>query len=192
MKRRKQILTTGEVARICHVAPRTVSKWFDSGKLRGYRIPGSRDRRIPLQQLMQFMRAYGMPLDELEGGATRILIVDPDLASAAAIAERLSGADGYDVRVAGNDFEAGMLAGKFEPHVIVVDVVSDAIDAREILGNIRANPNLSASTVVAVAGKLTSAQTQALLRDGFGRVLTRPYGIEDLLGAVEEAVEPVV
>jgi len=192
MKRRKQILTTGEVARICHVAPRTVSKWFDSGKLRGYRIPGSRDRRIPLRQLVQFMRAYGMPLDELEGGTRRILIVDPDLTSAAAIADSLSGADGYEVRVAGNDFEAGMLAGKFEPHVIVVDVVSDAVDAREILGNIRANPNLSASTVVAVAGKLTSAQTRTLLRDGFDKVLTKPYRIEDLLGTIEQVAQPVV
>ena len=37
----KEVLTTGEVAKICNVAPRTVSKWFDSGSLKGYRIPGS-------------------------------------------------------------------------------------------------------------------------------------------------------
>src|SRR5205823_90621 len=43
----KTIFTTGQVAKICKVAPRTVSKWFDSGRLRGYRIPGSQDRRIP-------------------------------------------------------------------------------------------------------------------------------------------------
>lgn len=29
MPRQKDILTTGEVAKICNVAPRTVSKWFD-------------------------------------------------------------------------------------------------------------------------------------------------------------------
>src|SRR4051812_28109101 len=40
----KDVLTTGEVAKICNVAPRTVSKWFDSGALHGYRIPGSKDR----------------------------------------------------------------------------------------------------------------------------------------------------
>ena len=51
MPRQKDILTTGEVAKICNVAPRTVSKWFDSGQLRGYRIPGSKDRRIPLAQI---------------------------------------------------------------------------------------------------------------------------------------------
>ena len=36
-----KVFTTGQVAKICKVAPRTVSKWFDSGRLRGYRIPGS-------------------------------------------------------------------------------------------------------------------------------------------------------
>jgi len=30
----KTIFTTGQVAKICKVAPRTVSKWFDSGRLR--------------------------------------------------------------------------------------------------------------------------------------------------------------
>ena len=40
----KKVFTTGQVAKICKVAPRTVSKWFDSGRLRGYRIPGSQDR----------------------------------------------------------------------------------------------------------------------------------------------------
>ena len=57
MPRQKDILTTGEVAQICNVAPRTVSKWFDSGQLRGYRIPGSRDRRIPLNALITAVNA---------------------------------------------------------------------------------------------------------------------------------------
>ena len=29
----KDVLTTGEVAKICNVAARTVSKWFDSGQI---------------------------------------------------------------------------------------------------------------------------------------------------------------
>jgi excisionase family DNA binding protein len=57
------VYTTGRVAKICNVAPRTVSKWFDSGRLKGYRIPGSQDRRIPRAQLVKFLRENGMPLD---------------------------------------------------------------------------------------------------------------------------------
>ena len=65
----KTIFTTGQVAKICKVAPRTVSKWFDSGRLRGYRIPGSQDRRIPREHLIRFLKEHGMPLGELEDEA---------------------------------------------------------------------------------------------------------------------------
>src|SRR3954462_6019134 len=62
----KKVFTTGQVAKICKVAPRTVSKWFDSGRLRGYRIPGSQDRRIPREHLPRFRKGPGMPLGDLE------------------------------------------------------------------------------------------------------------------------------
>src|SRR6266849_332855 len=72
----KKVFTTGQVAKICKVAPRTVSKWFDSGRLRGYRIPGSQDRRIPREHLIKFLKEHGMPLGELEEeGWHKILIV---------------------------------------------------------------------------------------------------------------------
>ena len=57
-----KVFTTGQVAKICKVAPRTVSKWFDSGRLKGYRIPGSQDRRIPREYLIKFLKEHGMPL----------------------------------------------------------------------------------------------------------------------------------
>ena len=57
-----KVFTTGQVAKICKVAPRTVSKWFDSGRLKGYRIPGSQDRRIPREYLIRFLKEHGMPL----------------------------------------------------------------------------------------------------------------------------------
>ncbi|KKK56446.1 hypothetical protein LCGC14_3064430, partial [marine sediment metagenome] len=82
MQKRKDVLTTGQVAHICNVAPRTVTKWFDSGQLKGYRIPGSRDRRIPTNELIRFMKAHHIPTDALEIGKMRILIIDSDFESA--------------------------------------------------------------------------------------------------------------
>ena len=55
-----KVFTTGQVAKICKVAPRTVSKWFDSGRLKGYRIPGSQDRRIPREYLIKFLKEHGI------------------------------------------------------------------------------------------------------------------------------------
>lgn len=54
-------LTTGQCAGLCKVAPRTVSKWFDTGQLKGYRIPGSMDRRIMPTDLLEFIRRNRMP-----------------------------------------------------------------------------------------------------------------------------------
>ena len=74
----KDVLTTGEVAKLCNVASRTVSKWFDSGQIKGYRIPGSKDRRIPVSNLITFMKEHGIPMDGLMSGNPRVLIVDGD------------------------------------------------------------------------------------------------------------------
>ena len=60
-----KIFTTGQIAKLLNVSPRTVGKWFDSGRLRGYRIPGSQDRRIPRDYLIKFMQEHGIPLGKL-------------------------------------------------------------------------------------------------------------------------------
>lgn len=57
---RRSVLTVGEVARVCQVSHATVVRWFDTGRLLGYRIPGSKDRRFPLATVEAFLRAYGM------------------------------------------------------------------------------------------------------------------------------------
>jgi len=62
MAKGKDVLTTGEVARVCRVACRTVQKWFDTGLLKGYRLPGSGDRRIPADELERFMKKHNIPL----------------------------------------------------------------------------------------------------------------------------------
>ena len=64
MAKGNNVSTIGDVAKICNVAPRTVSQWFDKGLLTGYRIPGSRDRRIPIDELACFMDAHNIPIPD--------------------------------------------------------------------------------------------------------------------------------
>lgn len=58
--------TTEEAAKFCGVAPRTIAKWFDTGRLRGYRVPGTQDRRVPHDSLLRFMNEHGLQTHELE------------------------------------------------------------------------------------------------------------------------------
>ena len=61
-----RVYTATEAAKVCRVAPTTVAKWCDRGRLKCYRIPGSRDRRIPKEYLLKFLREHGMPTDDVE------------------------------------------------------------------------------------------------------------------------------
>ena len=182
----KDVLTTGEVAKICSVAPRTVSKWFDSGALPGYRIPGSKDRRIPLNQLIRFMKQHNMPLDALRTGATRVLIVDDEAEVVEVLEKILEGDAKYDVEVAKSGFGAGLTAEKFRPHVILVDLHLKDIDGRELARHVKANPELQLTKVIALSGRLEEADLKALGKD-FDGYLKKPFHVRQVIDAVERA-----
>ena len=75
----KTVFTTGEAAKICKVSQQTIIRCFDNGSLKGFRVPGSRFRRIPRDQLFAFMKDNGIPTDALESGKRKVLIVDDDV-----------------------------------------------------------------------------------------------------------------
>src|SRR5215469_16816268 len=66
----KTVFSTLEAAKVCRVSEQAVIQSFDSGQLKGYRIPGSRDRRIPRESLLRFMEENGIPSDELDREGT--------------------------------------------------------------------------------------------------------------------------
>jgi excisionase family DNA binding protein len=187
----KDVLTTGEVAKICNVAPRTVSKWFDSGALHGYRIPGSKDRRIPLNQLIRFMKQHGMPLNGLMTGRTRIMIVDEEHDIVEVLEKILEDEAKYEVEVARGGFAAGITAEKFRPHVILLDVHLRDIDAREVVKHVKANNDLQLTKMIAMSGKLTDDEAKGLLTQGFDGFLRKPFHVRQVVEAIEDAMAVV-
>jgi len=187
----KDVLTTGEVAKICNVAPRTVSKWFDSGALHGYRIPGSKDRRIPLNQLIRFMKQHGMPLNGLMTGQTRILIVDDEADIVEVLEKILEGEAKYEVEVAKGGFAAGVTADKFRPHVILIDMHLRDIDGREVAKQVKNNPDLQLTKVIAMSGKMTDDEAKGLMASGFDGFLRKPFHVRQVIEAIEDAMAVV-
>ena len=188
MPRQKDILTTGEVAKICNVAPRTVSKWFDSGQLRGYRIPGSKDRRIPLNGLVKFMKQHSIPMEGLQSGRTRVLIVDDESEIVDVLEKVLSEQANYEVRKAHGGFSAGVECEKFRPHVLLVDMHLGEINGQQVLKLVRGNVDLQMTKVIAMSGKLTDGQGNQLLTTGFDGYLKKPFHVRQVIEAVEDAV----
>lgn len=187
----KDVLTTGEVAKICNVAPRTVSKWFDSGALHGYRIPGSKDRRIPLSQLIRFMKLHGMPLNGLITGTTRILIVDNEHDIIEVLEKILEDEAKYEVEVASDGFQAGITAEKFRPHVILLDMHLSEIDGAELCRHVKNSPDLQLTKVIALSGKMTDEELKGLLPQGFDNYLRKPFHVRQVIELIEDAMAVV-
>jgi len=187
----KDVLTTGEVAKICNVAPRTVSKWFDSGALHGYRIPGSKDRRIPLNQLIRFMKQHNMPLNGLMTGQTRILIVDDERDIVEVLEKILEGEAKYEVEVARDGFAAGAAAEKFRPHVILLDMHLKDVDGKEVAKFVKSNPDLQLTKVIAMSGKMSEEELKALHGTGFDGHLRKPFHVRQVIEAIEDATAVV-
>jgi two-component system, OmpR family, response regulator RpaA len=177
----KKVFTTGQVAKICKVAPRTVSKWFDSGRLRGYRIPGSQDRRIPREQLIRFLKEHGMPLGELEEEEWhKILVIGAENLFIDRMKELLPEDDDYKYEIANSGFEAGIQAESFHPDTIVIDLALGRSESIQITQNLRRNPAYEATMIVGLASE-DEAAPEKLTEYGFSEIFKKPFDIA-LLG----------
>ena len=169
----RTIFTTGQVAKICKVAPRTVSKWFDSGRLRGYRIPGSQDRRIPREHLIRFLKEHGMPLGELEDEAMgKILLVGADQPVQSSL-EDLMGSDEFKIECASSGFEAGIQAESLHPDCVVIDFAMGRADAVMIAGNLRKNPEYAETVLIGLLSDEDNAS--GFDRSVFNETFRKPF-----------------
>jgi len=187
MSKGKNVLTTGEVAKICNVAPRTVSKWFDKGQLKGYRIPGSKDRRIPLNNLVRFMKNHDMPLTGLLIGKLRVLIVDSNKEATSNLEQGLKEKGNYEVQSVSNTFETGMIAQRFVPHVMLINLLSENIEATQISKSIRSDQELQTVKIIAIVNQLNDSEASALLQKGFDAYVTKSSPVEEVIKTIEEA-----
>jgi excisionase family DNA binding protein len=185
----KKVFTTGQVAKICKVAPRTVSKWFDSGRLKGYRIPGSQDRRIPREQLIRFLKEHGMPLGELEEEEWhKVLLIGTERLFNDRIKELLPESDDYKYELANSGFEAGILAGSFHPDTIIIDLGLGRSEAIQITSNLRKDEAYATTLIVGLASE-DEAAPEELAKYGFNDIFKKPFDVALLTTKVKSIAD---
>jgi len=182
----KKVFTTGEAAEICKVSQQTIIRCFDSGRLQGFRVPGSRFRRIPRDELVRFMKENEIPLDPLEGGAKRILVVDDDPQIIELFSDVLVRDPRYEVRTATTGYDAGMLTESFKPHLIVLDYMLPDVNGNVVCQRVRQNPELTGTRVVFVSGVVNQEEVERLIKAGADDFIKKPFSIEKLLSRINE------
>ncbi len=154
----KKIFTTGEAAEICKVSQQTIIRCFDGGRLGGFRVPGSKFRRIPRAELVKFMRANGIPTEILESGPKRVLVVDDDPQILDMFTDLL-GRDGQmEVRTASTGYDAGLLTESFKPHLIVLDFMLPDINGDLVCRRLREREDTRDVRVLFVSGVVSEGE----------------------------------
>ena len=185
----KQVFTTGEAAEICKVSQQTIIRCFDSGRLQGFRVPGSKFRRIPRAELLRFMKANDIPTDVLESTRKRVLVVDDDEQIVELFLDVLGRDDRFDVKSAGTGYDAGMLTEQFKPHLILLDYMLPDINGNVVCDRIRANPDLAGTKIIIVSGVVKRDEIDELLRGGADDFVKKPFNISELVDRMAELLE---
>lgn len=185
----KTVFTTGEAAEICKVSQQTIIRCFDSGRLKGFRVPGSRFRRIPREALLQFMKENGIPADALNNGKRRILVVDDDPEIVELFVDVLERDGRFEVKTANSGYDAGMLTQEFNPDLIILDYMLPDINGNVVCQTIRANPNFEHVKIIIVSGVVNQEEINELLKAGADEFVKKPFNIEKLIERVGELLE---
>lgn len=177
----KTVFTTGEAAKICKVSQQTIIRCFDNGQLKGFRVPGSRFRRIPREMLYKFMKDNGIPTDALESGKRKVLLVDDDVELVELITKVLEDDGRFEVKVANTGFDAGMLVKDYRPEMIILDVMLPDINGKEVCQRVRADSTMEEVRILCISGMVEEDKIQDLKLAGADDFLHKPFEIEQLV-----------
>ena len=177
----KTVFTTGEAAKICKVSQQTIIRCFDNGQLKGFRVPGSRFRRIPREALYRFMRDNGIPTDALESGKRKVLLVDDDTELVDLMTKVLEEDGRFEVRVAGNGFDAGMMVKEYRPDIIILDVMLPDINGKEVCHRVRADSSLEDVRILCISGLIEEDKVHELRLSGADDFMPKPFELDALI-----------
>jgi excisionase family DNA binding protein len=145
----KQVFTTGEAAKICNVSQQTIIRCFDSGRLQGFKVPGSRFRRIPRNELVRFMQQNNMDFGRLESGPVQVLVIGLSVAETDSIIQNHAVGHNIKIHHAEDAWEAGFLAQKCKPELVLINLSVPGIQKHSIHRSLT-NANGSEPMIVVV------------------------------------------
>lgn len=185
----KRIFTTGEAAEVCKVSQQTIIRCFDSGRLGGFRVPGSKFRRIPRADLIKFMRENDIPTDVLDAKTTkRVLVVDDDPQILEVFVDLLGKDPRFEVKTCATGYEAGMLTEAFRPHVIILDYMLPDVNGNIVCRRLRERDEFSGTRIIFVSGVVAQDEIDKLLEAGADDFVRKPFDVRALMGRIEQLV----
>ena len=187
-KNRQRPLTTGQVAKYCHVTHRGALKWVESGKLKAYRTPGKHSR-VSVEDFLVFLKQYKMPIpvDLLPvSGKKKILIVDDDRGIVNSLHRVLLLENKYIIEDAYDGFQAGQKFFAFKPDFIILDICMPGLDGYQVCSNIRQDADNKHIKILAISGMSEASEIKKIIDLGADDYLQKPFSNEILQQKIQQ------
>lgn len=181
MDKMKNLFTTGEAAEVCKISQQTIIRCFDAGRLNGFKIPGSKFRRIPRESLIKFMKENSIPLDNLDTGKRKVLVVDDDAEIVELIVDVLTRDGRFEVKSASSGYDAGILTEQFRPELMLLDYMLPDINGNVVCQAVKHNPELVNTRIIIVSGVVNQSEIDELMNSGAEDFIRKPFDISELV-----------
>jgi len=192
----KEVFTTTEVARLCHISKQKVVNLFDQGEIEGFRIPGQKGskswaRRIPLKSLLDFMKRHSIPMDEInklmEAEQKRLLIVEDDPQSQELYQALFTDyGEKLSIKVATTGSEAAFMLGSFKPDLVILDIMLPDIDGDQIFSSLQESHSVDDVKVVVITALNDANKKDAMIKRGACAYITKPVDTRSLRDKILE------
>lgn len=179
-------LTSGEIASYCDVNLRTVIRWIESGKLKGFKLPGRGNNRVLVEDFIEFLERHDMPIPSaLKGVASpSILIVDDEMPVAKSI-QRIARRAGFDSYIATGGFQAGIMLSQYNPKVMTLDLSMPGMDGYSVIDFTREQSKYRDLKIIVISA-LDDISLERALEIGADATLQKPFSNHDLTNVLEQ------
>ncbi|AXR07897.1 response regulator [Salinimonas sediminis] len=181
-------LTSGEIATYCDVNLRTVIRWIESGKLKGFKLPGRGNNRVLEEDFLAFLEQHDMPIPEpLKNKASpSILIVDDELPVAKSI-QRVARRAGFDPLIATGGFQAGVMLSQHNPTLMTLDLSMPGMDGYSVIQFTREQARYKQLKIIVISA-LDATSLERALQMGADAVLAKPFSNHALTEILEQCM----
>jgi DNA-binding response OmpR family regulator len=127
------------------------------------------------------MKDNGIPTDALESGKRKVLLVDDDVELVELITDVLARDGRFEVRIANNGFDAGMLVKEYGPDLIVLDVMLPDINGKEVCQRVRKDHTPEEVKIICISGMVEEDKIADLKAAGANEFLHKPFEVDVLI-----------
>lgn len=186
MKMKQKPLSTGKIAKYCHVTHVAVCNWINNNLLEAYRTPGGQFRVRP-HDFLKFLREHNMPTPpELQDEARyRILIIDDESHVVEIIVKVLQRKfPELDFMTANDGFTAGRLVEQQIPNMIILDFSMPGLDGLDMCRQISKDPQLKDTRILALTSLYNEESVATIIGSGADSVQKKPLDFDQMIDEV--------